>query len=124
MKINLKDMTRRELEKLRGDIDKAFARIEAAEEKAAQIAAEKKAALIAAKKAAEAHGFSLAELTGEEAPDPAKKRPLKKTDKRGKVAPKYQNPANPDQKWSGRGRAPGWMAEHLEAGGKKEDFAI
>ncbi len=115
MKINLKDMTRRELEKLRGDIEKALARIEANE---------KKIALAAAAKAAKAHGFSLAELTGEEAPDPANKRAAKKADKRGKVAPKYQNPANPDEKWSGRGRAPGWMAEHLKAGGNKEDFAI
>jgi DNA-binding protein H-NS len=29
----------------------------------------------------------------------------------GKVAPKYRNPANPEQLWTGRGRAPSWAQE-------------
>jgi len=32
-----------------------------------------------------------------------------KTKKRTAVTPKYRNPGNPDQVWSGRGRQPGWF---------------
>jgi DNA-binding protein H-NS len=28
---------------------------------------------------------------------------------RGKVAPKYKNPANPTQTWTGRGKMPAWI---------------
>lgn len=121
MKIDLKGMTRRELEKLRNDVDKALNKI---------AETEKKAALAAAQKAAKAHGFSLDELTGEktgETAAPKKTRGRKKkdaSDGRGKVEPKFRNPENPEQTWSGRGRAPKWMQAHLDAGGKKEDFAI
>lgn len=38
--------------------------------------------------------------------------------------PKYRNPANHDQVWSGRGKPPVWMRTHLDAGGDKEDFLI
>jgi len=35
---------------------------------------------------------------------------LKKAFKpRGKVAPKYKNPANPSQTWTGRGKMPAWV---------------
>lgn len=40
----------------------------------------------------------------------------KKSGPRGKVAPKYENPANPAQKWSGRGVSPTWVAELKAAG--------
>ena len=30
---------------------------------------------------------------------------------RGKVAPKYRDPANPANTWTGRGRMPKWVAE-------------
>jgi len=30
---------------------------------------------------------------------------------RGKVAPKYRNPANPEQTWTGRGRSPLWVQD-------------
>ncbi|CCD29327.1 Histone family protein nucleoid-structuring protein H-NS [Candidatus Glomeribacter gigasporarum BEG34] len=36
-----------------------------------------------------------------------------------RVAPKYVNPENPDQTWSGRGKAPKWMA-----GKDRADFLI
>jgi DNA-binding protein H-NS len=45
--------------------------------------------------------------------------------KRGSVAPKYRNPEDPSQTWSGRGRMPIWLNEKLaKRGVKKEDFAI
>ena len=41
-----------------------------------------------------------------------------------KVLPKYQNPKNPTQKWSGRGRQPHWVRAQLKAGKKLEHFRI
>jgi DNA-binding protein H-NS len=120
MKIDLKGKTRKELEKLRNDVDKALAKV---------AETEKKAALAAAEKAARAHGFSLSELSGvkagKTAAKPAAKKPARRSgDGRAKVAPKYQNPANKDEKWSGRGRKPKWVEAHLASGGKLEDIAI
>ena len=42
----------------------------------------------------------------------------------GTVAPKYRNPANPDETWSGRGKRPRWFNEALKAGKKEKDLAI
>jgi len=39
-------------------------------------------------------------------------------------APKYANPADPSQTWTGRGRKPGWVIEALAAGRPLEDLAI
>ncbi|QCO66929.1 H-NS histone family protein [Luteimonas yindakuii] len=44
--------------------------------------------------------------------------------KLGKVAPKYRNPANKDETWTGRGKHPRWMAAELANGKKVEDFLI
>jgi DNA-binding protein H-NS len=33
-----------------------------------------------------------------------------------KVAPKYRNPANPEQTWTGRGVSPTWVQELKTAG--------
>lgn len=41
-----------------------------------------------------------------------------------KVAPKYRNPANSAETWSGRGKRPRWLAAELTAGRKLEEFAI
>ena len=38
--------------------------------------------------------------------------------------PKYRNPANPEQTWTGRGKKPGWLKQALDRGVKIEDFAI
>ena len=64
-------------------------------------------ALAELKRVAKENGFSLAELLGEE----------KSASKKGKVAPKYANPSNPEQTWSGRGRKPAWV-NALEAAGR------
>jgi DNA-binding protein H-NS len=43
---------------------------------------------------------------------------------RGKVAPKYRNPADHSQQWSGRGRQPLWYAAAVKAGKKDKDLLI
>jgi DNA-binding protein H-NS len=44
--------------------------------------------------------------------------------KGGKVAPKYRNPENPAETWTGRGRQPRWLVAKLGRGGKINDFRI
>ncbi|WP_298938378.1 H-NS histone family protein [uncultured Ruegeria sp.] len=41
-----------------------------------------------------------------------------------KTAPKYANPDDPSQTWTGRGRKPAWVKEALEAGKSIDDLAI
>lgn len=41
-----------------------------------------------------------------------------------KLPPKYMNPANPSQTWSGRGKRPNWLVDELNKGKKLEDFRI
>ena len=44
--------------------------------------------------------------------------------KRGKAAPKYRNPADPSQTWSGRGKRPRWFNAALKAGKREKDLLI
>jgi DNA-binding protein H-NS len=44
---------------------------------------------------------------------------------KGSVAPKYRDPKNPENTWTGRGRPPRWLAAAMKTKGvKKEDFLI
>ncbi len=83
-------------------------------------------------KLAKTEGYTIEELFGD-APAPrarkvtkAAKAPSKTAGRKlGKVAPKYRNPANPKETWTGRGKQPRWMAELTAKGNKKpEDFLI
>jgi DNA-binding protein H-NS len=47
----------------------------------------------------------------------------KKPKSRGAVAAKYRNPATGDS-WSGRGRAPRWLADAMAKGRSKEEFRV
>lgn len=42
----------------------------------------------------------------------------------GKVPPKYRNPANKEETWTGRGKQPRWLAAQVAKGKKAEDFLI
>ena len=41
-----------------------------------------------------------------------------------KVLPKYRNPKNPAETWSGRGKQPRWLTAQLRSGKKAKDFLI
>ena len=41
-----------------------------------------------------------------------------------KVLPKYRNPKNPAETWSGRGKQPRWLTAQLRSGKKVKDFLI
>ena len=43
-------------------------------------------------------------------------------EKAGDDEPKYSNPDDPSQKWSGRGRRPRWVTQALEAGRTLDDL--
>lgn len=71
------------------------------------------------------NGISAAQIVDAlKAGKPARqKRPGKKPGgTRGKVAPKYRNPANAEQTWTGRGKPPLWALELKNAG--KLDSAL
>ena len=109
MAIDLLTLSRKELEQLQGDIDKALVKVEDKE---------RKAALAAAEEAAATHGFSLTDLVN------SGLYGVKKGRNGPKSPPKYRNPENPEQTWSGRGRRPAWIAA-AEADGKSlSDFKI
>ena len=42
--------------------------------------------------------------------------PVRGGKKTGSVAPRYRNPADESQQWTGRGRQPKWVKEWLDAG--------
>lgn len=102
--IDLNSMSMDELRKLRKDVDKA---IESFKER------EQLAALAAVESIARERGFSLGELA---------RISVKRS--RGVNPPKYANPEDPRQTWTGRGRRPKWVETALESGKTMEDLAI
>ncbi|MGJ7901601.1 H-NS histone family protein [Lysobacter sp. 1R34A] len=79
-------------------------------------------------------GYTLEELFGAAAPSgratktakAAKPAPVDRKARKplGKVAPKYRNPANTAETWTGRGKQPRWLAAYVAAGRKIDDFLI
>ncbi|WP_099473734.1 H-NS family nucleoid-associated regulatory protein [Stenotrophomonas maltophilia] len=106
--------------------------ISTAEKQQTKILTRPKAAAMRAKinKYVKDHGYTIEELYG--VPNAAAPSKPKKTNVRnspsarklGKVAPKYRNPANPNETWTGRGRQPKWMAALVQAGKSPTDFLI
>lgn len=47
--------------------------------------------------------------------------PVVETHKR---APKYRNPENPDETWTGNGKMPKWLVAYIANGGTKEKCLI
>ena len=104
MAINLESLSLRELKDLQSQVAKAISGYEDRRKRDALAELEEKA---------KAMGFSLAELTG-----------AAKTRKRSPSVPKYANPADKSDTWSGRGRKPRWFTAALAKGKKPEDLAI
>ncbi|NBD30648.1 MAG: H-NS histone family protein [Alphaproteobacteria bacterium] len=111
MSIDLKTMTRKELEKLRRDIDKQIERLKQQDLKKARDAAEKAAASL---------GFSLDEVIG----DSGKKTRASRGRSKSAGVPKYANPADPSQTWTGKGRQPQWYKDAIAAGKSPESMKI
>ncbi|MFT4173409.1 MAG: H-NS histone family protein [Rhodocyclaceae bacterium] len=75
-------------------------------------------------------GLSINDVIGKPAsnPDAPKRGPKAGAKKAGapraKVAPKYRNPADDTQTWTGRGRKPQWVAQQLDQGKSLDDLLI
>lgn len=74
--------------------------------------AKKEKVLAKMRSLAKAEGLDLEALLGDATPA-RKASPARKAT--AKVAPKYQNPKNAAEKWTGRGRQPKWVAAYLSA---------
>jgi len=79
---------------------------------------------------ARAEGYTLEELFGTAGRSATATRTPRKTAVRrtrkssGKVAPKYRNPANSTETWTGRGKQPRWLAAETGKGRKLDEFLI
>lgn len=104
MNIDLNSFSLKELKDLQSQVAKAVANFEDRKKQEAIAALEEQARVM---------GFALSELVGAVA-----------VRKRKPVAPKYANPANASDTWSGRGRKPRWVEAALKAGRSLEDLSI
>ena len=99
------------------EIDKEIAELQA--KRKALLSEQRKKALKEAKDLIDAFDFTAAELGLSKTSGPAKNSTGKKPG-----TPKYANPADQSQTWSGKGRKPTWAKEHVEKGGKLDDLLI
>lgn len=104
MDINLNSLSLKELRDLQSQVSKAIASFE--ERK-------KKETIAELDEIARAKGFSWAELTGATV-----------VRKRAPAVPKYANPSDKSDTWSGRGRKPRWFEAALKAGQRPEDLSV
>lgn len=109
MSIDLSTLSITELRRLAKNVDKA---IETAENKRLK---EAKAAI---EKVAKEYGVSIGALVADEKPN-GKAKKAKPAAKKTAAKPKYRNPADPKQTWTGKGRRPKWYLDAV-AGGKAE----
>jgi DNA-binding protein H-NS len=104
MSIDVNSMGLKDLKDLQSKVARAIATFEDRR---------RKDALAEIEEIARAKGFSLSELTGGAAPR-----------KRAPATPKYANPADKSETWSGRGRKPRWVEAALKSGKSLADLAI
>ena len=102
MSFNLNKMSIAELKKLISDAQMALAKKQEVADKVRKLALD--------------NGLNISDLVA------AEKTKAKKP--RGKVAPKYKNPENGSETWTGRGRQPRWVASALEGGKTLDELLI
>ena len=105
MDIDLTDLSRQDLLQLQADVQKALKDAEKRDRRAARAAAEQAAA---------DYGYTLEGLLGS----------ARTPGGRPADPPKYRNPENPEQTWSGRGRRPHWLHDALANGSDLSEFEI
>ena len=116
MDIDLETLSLRELNVLLADAEKRLQIV-----KSRRPATAVKRLLTAA--AAQA-GYTIEEVLGTSGAAPAAqaKKPARR--RLGKVAPKYRDPENKRNTWSGRGRMPLWLVEKTRHGRSPADYLI
>ena len=103
-KVNLEKMNLGELQSLEKEVQLAIKNFEKKKR------AEARAAIEAV---AKEHGLSLNDILGKNA-----------SGRGPKAVPKYRNPKDPTQTWSGRGRQPAWFKAALKAGKSQKSLEI
>ncbi|MDQ3288157.1 MAG: H-NS histone family protein [Pseudomonadota bacterium] len=122
MPIDINNLSARELESL---ISQAKKRKTTLNKRKPITAVRKKIAL-----QAKNEGYTIDELFGNGSgparePRASSKGAARKTRRSlGKVAPKYRNPENESETWSGRGKQPRWLAAYTDAGRNRDEFLI
>lgn len=109
MEPDLNAMSLRELRDLQARVARAIATFEDRRKK--QVLAE-------VEELVRERGFTLAEVTA------AAAGAGRRGGAKSAGAPKYANPADPSQTWTGRGRQPGWFAEAVAAGRDRESMRV
>lgn len=69
-------------------------------------------------------GYTIEELFGGQATSKGTTSKAPRRKATSKVEPKYQNPENKRETWTGRGRMPRWLAEKTKFGRSPMDFLI
>lgn len=109
------DLSNLNLDQLKDLLKKVPGEIKRRTEEATNAARE--AAIEKLKAIAREHGYSLEELAGT-------KKARKSSGARKPVAPKYANPANRSETWTGRGRKPLWVQAALNQGKSLDSLLI
>lgn len=102
--LDLNALSLGDLKKLQKDLAKAIASFEDRKKAEARAALEEHARTL---------GFSLGDLAGDAG-----------TRKRAPAAAKYRHPENAALTWTGRGRKPRWVTDHLAKGGALDALAV
>jgi len=111
MAVDLKNMSRKELEKLAVDVEKSLEKLRKKDLKKVLFEMEKLAA---------AHGVTLEDIMGSKATAKASpKNPVKP-----QSAPKYADPADKSRTWTGKGRQPEWFKSATSAGNAPESMTV
>lgn len=104
MDVDLKSLSLKELKDLQSQVAREIAGFHDRQKRQAITTLEEKAREL---------GFTLAELTG-----------IAPVRKKSVGGPKFANPANPSDTWSGRGRKPRWYSEAIAAGKSGDDLKV
>ncbi|MCB1804912.1 MAG: H-NS histone family protein [Candidatus Competibacteraceae bacterium] len=104
-KINLSDLSVEDLEKLVNDVEKEVERKKKTQVRDIRQQMEKLASSVG--------------MTPEQVLNFEKRKSAKTVGE-----PKYRNPNDPQQTWTGRGKRPGWFVDALEKGIKPEKMLI
>ncbi|MDQ2065205.1 H-NS histone family protein [Xinfangfangia sp. CPCC 101601] len=105
MSVDLHSLSLKELKDLQNQVTKAISNFEERKKGEARAELESRAREL---------GFSLADLTAA--------APVGR--KRGIAAPKYRNPADASDTWTGRGRKPRWFIDALQSGKSADELSI
>lgn len=117
MDSNLSQMKLTELKRLRSKIDAEFKRRDDSA---------RREVLRKFKKIAAEHGVAMNDVLSEAKPAASARKSTRKVSpiKGRKVPPKYRNPSDSSETWTGRGRKPRWVEEWLTAGKSIDELLI